>query len=78
MSINFSLILPCYNEEKNIFFIWKEFIKLPIRNYIVELILVNNGSTDKTKKEINRIIKNNKFKKVIIKTINLKKNQCFA
>ena len=78
MPINFSLILPCYNEEKNIFFIWKEFIKLPIRNYIVELILVNNGSTDKTKKEINRIIKNNKFKKIIIKTINLKKNQGYG
>ena len=55
MSINFSLILPCYNEEKNIFFIWNEFIKLPIRNYNVELIFVNNGSTDKTKHEIKRI-----------------------
>lgn len=78
MSINFSLILPCYNEEKNIFFLWKEFIKLPIKKYTVELIFVNNGSTDKTRYEINRIIKKNKSKKIIIRNINLKKNQGYG
>ena len=57
MTINFSLVLPCYNEEKNIFFICDEFFNLPIQNYNVELILVNNGSTDNTGHEIKKVIK---------------------
>ena len=78
MSTNISLILPCYNEEKNIFFIWKEFTKLPIKKYTAELIFVNNGSTDNTKNEIKKIIKVNKSKKIKIKIINLKKNQGYG
>ena len=52
MSINLSLVLPCYNEEKNIPFLCEEFLKLPFENYKAELILVNNGSNDDTKKQI--------------------------
>ena len=51
MSVNISLVLPCYNEEKNIAFICSEFLDLPLQNYNAELILVNNGSDDDTKKE---------------------------
>ena len=59
MSINISLVLPCYNEEKNIPFLCKEFLELPIQNYRAELILVNNGSTDNTKNQILGEISNN-------------------
>ncbi len=78
MLINFSLILPCYNEEKNIFIICKEFSNLPIKNYKAELILVNNGSTDKTRYQIQKAIKNNKKKNIKIKLINLKKNKGYG
>lgn len=78
MNIDFSLVLPCYNEEKNIFFLYKEFINLPIKNYKAELILVNNGSNDNTKNEIKKVIKKNKSKKIIIKTVNLEKNQGYG
>ena len=78
MSINFSLVLPCYNEEKNIFFICKEFFDLPIKNYNTELILVNNGSTDKTGYEIKKVIKKNKSKNITIKLVNLIKNEGYG
>ena len=48
MSFNFSLVLPCYNEEKNIAFICDEFLNLPLKNYKAELVLVDNGSYDDT------------------------------
>ena len=57
MSINFSLVLPCYNEEKNIAFLCDEFLSLPMDEYKAELILVNNGSEDRTQDEINKAIK---------------------
>jgi len=40
-----SIILPCYNEEKNIPLILSKFSEI-IRDDSIELILVNNGSTD--------------------------------
>ena len=55
MSINFSLVLPCYNEE-NIAFLWW-ILSLPMDDYKAELILVNNGSEDRTQDEINKAIK---------------------
>jgi len=78
MSINFSLVLPCYNEEKNIIFLCKEFLKLPIKNYKAELILVNNGSTDNTKSQILNMIKYNNKKSIVIKLVDLKKNKGYG
>ena len=40
-----SIVLPCYNEEKNIPLILSKFSEI-IRDDSIELILVNNGSTD--------------------------------
>ena len=54
MSLNISLVLPCYNEEKNIAFLCSEFLNLPFENERAELILVNNGSTDNTKKKLKK------------------------
>lgn len=74
MSINISLVLPCYNEEKNITLICDEFLELPLQNYNAELILVNNGSSDKTKSEIIKAINSNNSKNISIKLVNIENN----
>ena len=54
--MNFSLIIPCYNESKNIPILihkYREFLKSKNN----ELILVDNGSTDRTKYYFNKIKK---------------------
>ena len=43
MSINLSLVLPCYNEEKNISILYQEFLNIPFEGITAELIFVNNG-----------------------------------
>jgi glycosyltransferase involved in cell wall biosynthesis len=74
MSVNISLILPCYNEEKNIVLICDEFLNLPLQKYNAELILVNNGSDDDTKSIARKVIENNNSKNISIKLVNLKNN----
>lgn len=71
-----SIILPCYNEEKNISILCSEYKKLKKKNYKIktELILVNNGSSDNTYKEILREKRSNKD----IKLFNIKKNQGYG
>ncbi len=78
MSVNLSLVLPCYNEEKNIELICKEFLSLPLKDYIAELILVNNGSRDDTKNEIQKAIKSNTYSNVKIKLVDLKNNKGYG
>ncbi len=77
MSVDFSLVLPCYNEEKNIKILFEEFINLPRENVNkIELVFVNNGSTDKTEQEIDKVIEINKSNKnIIINKVNLVTNQ---
>ena len=78
MPYNLSLVLPCYNEEKNIAFLCNEFLHLPFNNVKAELILVNNGSDDNTKKEIEEAIKNNKSENVTIKLVDIKRNKGYG
>ena len=68
MSTNISIIIPAYNSEKFIF----ECIS-NIYNQInekIELIIINDCSTDKTEKICNKFVRKNSY----IKLINLKKN----
>jgi glycosyltransferase involved in cell wall biosynthesis len=51
--IALSVIVPCYNEEKNISLIVERFDKIR-RDIAVELILVDNGSKDGTRQEIRK------------------------
>lgn len=52
-----SIIVPCYNEEKNIPLIISEFKKIIISSdEEIEVILVNNGSTDNSKKVFKKAI----------------------
>jgi len=68
VSTNISIIIPTYNSEKFIF----ECIS-NIYNQIdekIELIIINDCSTDKTEKICNKFVRKNSY----IKLINLKKN----
>ncbi len=58
--INLSIILPCFNEEKNLKFLFRSIRSIIIKNKLIQVILVDNGSTDKSKK----IIKSFKCKNV--------------
>ena len=53
----FSLVIPCYNEEATIELILKKTKNSFLENKI-ELVLVNNGSTDNTKKILTKLKKN--------------------
>ena len=80
MSVDFSLILPCYNEEKNIKILFQEFVDLPRQNNNkFELIFVNNGSTDETELEIDKAIQSNgDNKEILINKVNLDTNQGYG
>ena len=71
--MNISIIIPCYNEKDNINFLVKRSKKI-LKNKKNQLILVNNGSIDGTKKKIIENIK--KYKN--IKLVNIKKNIGFG
>lgn len=67
-----SLIIPCYNEEKNINLLYQEIVNafenLPMQ---IELIFINDGSYDNTLKELKKLLKQKKFE---IKIINFSRN----
>lgn len=77
MKKTISIVLPCFNEEKNIPLIYKkithEFSKLNssnINKYIYEIIFIDNSSTDLSKEIIRKICKKDKFVKAIFNTRN--------
>ena len=47
-----SIIIPCYNEEKNIIPLFEKIGELLEEDSSIEVIIVNNGSTDNTKNSI--------------------------
>ena len=67
-----SLVVPCCNEEDNVSLFYKE-IKKVFKNKRIdlELVFVNDGSTDNTLKELKKITKD---KKISIKIINFSRN----
>ena len=69
--INLSLIIPCYNEDKNIDPLFEKLEKLLDLDDKIEIIIVDNGSTDNT--NVN-ILKNDLYKKDKIKLILIEKN----
>ncbi len=68
-----SIIVPCYNEKENIPLILKRFNEV-IKNENIELIMVDNGSTDGSLKLLKSLIKKYKFAKVVI----VEKNQGYG
>ena len=54
--MKYSIVIPCFNEEGTIKLILERTKNLFIENNI-ELILVNNGSTDNSKEILSQLIK---------------------
>ena len=73
MTTKFSLVIPCYNEESNIDPFIENAMNI-INDKSYEIILVNNGSVDKTREKVE--FYSNKFTNV--KHINIKKNIGFG
>lgn len=66
MKTALSIIVPCYNEEKNIPLIVESFRKAIPKNAPVELILVDNGSSDSTNNVIMKLAKRHSFIRLAI------------
>lgn len=63
-TMKLSVVVPCYNESKNIPLILAGFQKV-IKRDDVEVILVNNGSTDDSKSVLNNHLPNYKFARLV-------------
>lgn len=59
-----SIIIPCYNEAKNIPLILEDYNKI-INNSDIEVILVNNNSSDNTKEILNTLLPRYSFAKTV-------------
>lgn len=68
-SLKLSIIIPCYNEAKNIPLILKKFSEV-IRRNDVEVILVDNGSTDESPKLIATLLADFSFARSVRVEIN--------
>lgn len=65
-NLNFSIIIPIYNESDNIIKLFNE-LKENLKNYYdFEIIFVNDGSTDNSQTILNNLNKNNNFRLTII------------
>ena len=59
-----SIIVPCYNEADNIPLILKRFKEI-IKRKDIELILVDNGSTDNSQKVMKKLLPEYKFTRIV-------------
>lgn len=64
-----SIVIPCYNEEKNIPLLLERFAEI-VGNRDMEIILVNNGSTDNSAKVMERLLPKYKFAKIVTVPVN--------
>lgn len=64
-----SVVVPCYNEEKNIPVVLKRFQKV-IGQKDIEVVLVDNGSTDHTSEILRRLLPDYPFARTIRVDVN--------
>ena len=69
MKYNLSIVVPCYNEGKNLPILIENFSNA-IKTKGIELLIVNNGSTDKSSIILNQLAKKYAF----VRIITIKKN----
>lgn len=62
MKKTISICVPCYDEEENVLPAYRELIRVtkPLTNYSFEFVCVDNGSLDKTRGEIRKLVKKDK------------------
>jgi polyisoprenyl-phosphate glycosyltransferase len=72
--INLSVIVPCYNEDKNIPLIVRRFNEIKPKELDVELVLVDNGSNDNTHEQISKYVRKYSYIKLAI----VKKNRGYG
>ena len=67
-----SIIIPCYNEEENVFEVHKQVKKVlsSYEKYSHEIIFIDNASIDKTVQNIKEIINVDRFTKLIVNSKN--------
>ena len=58
-----SIVIPCYNEKENIPLILKRFNEV-IKNQDIEVIMVDNGSTDGSSELLKKLVKKYSFAKL--------------
>ncbi|NOU87919.1 glycosyltransferase [Paenibacillus sp. LMG 31460] len=68
-----SIVVPCYNEEKNIPLILERFESC-IKRDDIEVILVNNGSSDGSQQVLDQLINNYSF----ARTVHVEQNQGYG
>jgi glycosyltransferase involved in cell wall biosynthesis len=64
-----SIVVPCYNEEKNIPLIFEKFNEV-IKTDDIEVIFVNNGSTDDSEKVFKELIPKFSFSRAVRVAVN--------
>ncbi len=69
----FSIIIPCYNEEKNIPLNLERYSQV-IQRSDIELVIVNNGSTDGSAQVLEELLPQYSFARVV----NVEKNQGYG
>lgn len=69
MSIKLSVVIPCYNEEKNLPLLL-EALEGVIHRSDIEVILVNNGSKDGTQPVMERLLANHRFARTVLVEVN--------
>lgn len=70
INVDLSIVIPCFNEDKNILLLNDKILSVSNKLNNIEIIFVNNGSTDNTEKHLNFLSDKYNF----IKVINLSKN----
>lgn len=67
--LTYSIVVPCYNESKNIPIILEKF-KAAIGDIPLEVVLVNNGSTDDSQAVLDKLLPDYPFAKTVPVKIN--------
>ena len=77
--VKLSIIIPCFNEEKNIIHLYREFCDYyKGLEYSSELIFVDNGSIDKTNEAIDQVLSFEKEQNIFVKKpVNKHQNCCY-